>query len=109
MKSQAASADLSTIVTLPFHVSAVPMKSAQAIAGILTDPVGPAASVFLPVLLTNSTFVLNSPSLLMSATAALTVINALSKSVYTKRLMLKKNMNRYAANPVPVLLFQNPN
>ena len=43
----------------------------------------------------------------MSATDVLTGINALLKSVYTKHLMLRKNTNRYGANPVPVLLFLN--
>lgn len=59
--------------------------------------------------LTKNIFALSSPNLPMSVMAVSSVLGVLSKNVFTRHLMLRRNMNRSEVNPVLGLPFLKRN
>ena len=70
---------------------------------------GLAAGVLPPASLTKNIFALSSPNLPMSVMAVSSVLGVLSKNVFTRHLMLRRNMNRSEVNPVLGLPFLKRN
>ena len=62
-----------------------------------------------PASLTKNIFALSSPNLPMSVMAVSSVPGVLSKNVFTRHLMLRRNMNRSEVNPVLGLPFLKRN
>ena len=75
----------------------------------ITNRAGLAAGVLPPASLTKNIFALSSPNLPMSVMAVSSVLGVLSKNVFTRHLMLRRNMNRSEVNPVLGLPFLKRN
>ena len=92
-----------------FEIS-VPCRSFASTAPTrITNRAGLAADVLPPASLTKNIFALSSPNLPMSVMAVSSVLGVLSKNVFTRHLMLRRNMNRSEGNPVLGLPFLKQN